>query len=205
MIVEAWCNEFPELGAAYAAKERFAEVWSWHNEADARAGIRSWSDGLAPEIRPAFQPLLTALTNWEAEIFAYFRHPITNAFTECMNGLAKIDNRMGRGYSFEALRAKILLKHSKPKVPRPRFVKDSPFKPPAGLGSGRAMAEIALELAEPPQRTVGYERSLDVPMFMKRMAGGTMAERLGPPVQTFGPDLDGLADILAAIDGEDTE
>ena len=137
MIVEAWCNEFPDLGAAYAAKERFAEIWSWGNEADARAGIRSWSDGLAPEIRPAFQPLLTALTNWEAEIFAYFRHPITNAFTECMNGLAKIDNRMGRGYSFEALRAKILLKHSKPKVPRPGFIKGSPFKPPAGLGSGK--------------------------------------------------------------------
>lgn len=32
-----------------------------------------------------------------------------------------------------------------------------------------------------------------------------MAERMGPPVQALGQDRDGLADILMAIDGEDTE
>ena len=33
---------------------------------------------------------------------------ITNAYTECLNGLIKIANRMGRGYSFEIIRAKTL-------------------------------------------------------------------------------------------------
>ena len=46
--------------------------------------------------------------NWRPEIFNYFDTPITNAFTEALNGLAKIANRMGRGYSFEAIRAKLL-------------------------------------------------------------------------------------------------
>ena len=31
-----------------------------------------------------------------------------NAYTEAANGLAKIANRNGRGYSFEAIRAKII-------------------------------------------------------------------------------------------------
>jgi len=189
MIVEAWCNEFPQLGAAYAAKERFADIYGWHNEADARAGIRDWAEKLSEEIRPAFQPLLTALTNWEAEIFAYFRHPITNAFTECMNGLARIDNRMGRGYSFEALRAKILIKHSQKKTERPKFNK-SPF------------------LAEEPLDMCLAMGDLDRPAFLRRSAGPTVgfatSSRVVPKVEsTFGPRLDDLAGILATIDVEE--
>jgi hypothetical protein len=46
--------------------------------------------------------------NWETEIFAYFDHRITNAFTESLNGLARVADRMGRRYSFKVLRAKIL-------------------------------------------------------------------------------------------------
>ncbi|WP_420883040.1 transposase [Trinickia caryophylli] len=39
---------------------------------------------------------------------AYFDHPVTNAYTESLNNLIRVMNRLGRGYSFEALRAKIL-------------------------------------------------------------------------------------------------
>lgn len=46
--------------------------------------------------------------NWETEIFNYFDHPVTNAFTECLNGLTRVYELSGRGYSFEALRAKVL-------------------------------------------------------------------------------------------------
>jgi transposase len=42
------------------------------------------------------------------EILAYFDHPVTNAYTESLNNLIRVMNRLGRGYSFEALRAKIL-------------------------------------------------------------------------------------------------
>jgi hypothetical protein len=58
------------------------------------------------------------MTNWETEIFNYFDHPITNAYTEALNGLIR---RMGRGYSFEALRAKILFTEGVHKVKMPKY------------------------------------------------------------------------------------
>lgn len=49
--------------------------------------------------------------------------PVTNAYTESLNSLIRVMNRLGRGYSFEALRAKVLFTegiHSH-KQKRPRF------------------------------------------------------------------------------------
>jgi transposase len=57
------------------------------------------------------------------DILAYFKHPVTNAYTESLNSLIRVMDRMGRGYSFEALRAKILFTegaHFKKKQ-RPKF------------------------------------------------------------------------------------
>ena len=52
--------------------------------------------------------VIRAFTNWQPQILAYFDHPVTNAYTESLNSLIRVMNRLGRGYSFEALRAKIL-------------------------------------------------------------------------------------------------
>lgn len=60
------------------------------------------------EVRDAFSDLIRAWRNWQPYILNYFDHPITNAYTECLNGLLQVMDRLGRGYSFEALRAKIL-------------------------------------------------------------------------------------------------
>ncbi len=39
-------------------------------------------------------------------IFTYFVHPLTNAYTQSRNNLIiRVVNHVGRGYSFEALRA----------------------------------------------------------------------------------------------------
>ena len=48
------------------------------------------------------------MENWKPEILNFFGTGATNAYTEAANGLAKIANRNGRGYSFEAIRAKII-------------------------------------------------------------------------------------------------
>jgi transposase len=48
------------------------------------------------------------MPNWYDEVFAYFEQPITNAYTEAVNGVAKAMNRMGRGYSFDVIRARML-------------------------------------------------------------------------------------------------
>jgi hypothetical protein len=58
--------------------------------------------------KKSFAPLLTATRNWREEILAFFDHPISNGYTEALNGVAKVINRSGRGYSFEVLRARLL-------------------------------------------------------------------------------------------------
>ncbi|CAO3425865.1 hypothetical protein [Azospirillum endophyticum] len=111
------------------------------------------------DIRPAFQPLITAITNWEAEVFAYFRHPITNAVTECMNGLIRLGSYAGRGFSFEALRAKILLKYSEKRVPRPKFDKAPAF--PALTGRTVTFYRIPLPSREEASRWPMFGVGLD--------------------------------------------
>ncbi|MEI0738698.1 transposase [Paenibacillus sp. JTLBN-2024] len=82
-----------------------------------------WKAKIPIEIEPAFNALTKAMNNWEREIFAYFDHRITNAYTESLNSFIRVTNRLGRGYSLEALRAKILftkglIKQRKPKHQR---------------------------------------------------------------------------------------
>jgi len=46
---------------------------------------------------------------------------VTNAYTESLNNLIRLTNRIGRGYSFEALRAKILFTEGVCKIKKPGF------------------------------------------------------------------------------------
>lgn len=44
-------------------------------------------------------------------ILEFFTHPVTNAYTEALNGVTKVANRMGRGYSYEIIRARLLFRN----------------------------------------------------------------------------------------------
>jgi transposase len=62
-----------------------------------------------------WEPILTTFGNWEKEVLSFFdvieqrgKH-LTNAYTECQNGLTRAIDRLGRGYSFDAIRVKLLL------------------------------------------------------------------------------------------------
>ena len=117
---------YPALGAAYRAKEDFFAIYDALETQEAVDLFRQWEAGLDEEIKDAFYPLTRAVNNWMPEIMAYFEHPVTNAYTESLNNLIRVMNRLGRGYSFEALRAKILFtegvaKTKKPKFQRPRY------------------------------------------------------------------------------------
>lgn len=103
-----WFRQFPQLGEAHALKEGFLSIWDHKTRTDAEAACSKWLTNITPELTPAFKDLTTALHNWHEEIFAYFEQPITNAYTESVNRLAKDMNRMGRGYSFEVIRARML-------------------------------------------------------------------------------------------------
>ena len=63
---------------------------------------------LTNEVRRYYEPLITAIYNWHEEIFAYFDKPITNAYTESLNSVIRHIDRMGRGHSFEMIRAKVI-------------------------------------------------------------------------------------------------
>ncbi len=70
------------------------------------------------------QRLTRTVENWHEEIFAYFDllpTPITNAYTEQLNGIIKLINKNGRGYKFEVLRAKILFSEGVHKIITPKF------------------------------------------------------------------------------------
>lgn len=63
---------------------------------------------MSPELRTNFKVLITAMTNWHDGIFNYFESSMTNAYTESSNNLTRVANRMGRGYSFDVIRARML-------------------------------------------------------------------------------------------------
>jgi len=103
-----WFSLFPELGVAYEAKERFFDIYVQPSRAKAELLAEQWAASLPTEVSKDFRPLQVALGNWNREIFNYYEQPVTNAYTESVNGLTRVINRMGRGYSFEVLRARLL-------------------------------------------------------------------------------------------------
>lgn len=108
LVLEVWTTRFPLLGEAYRAKEAFYDLWSATDQAEARDAYDAWCAGLSSGLRPFFKPLTTAVGNWQQEIFAHFDSSLTNAYTEAVNSVIKLTNRIGRGYSFDVIRAKMV-------------------------------------------------------------------------------------------------
>lgn len=133
MILQTWTNHFPALAAAHDAKEAFYGIYDCPDRRSAETAFENWESSLTPPMRVAFKELLSATKNWREPIFNYFDRRITNAFTEAMNGLIKITNRNGRGYSFPVLRARMLLNREAART-----------------------ARIAVGATEPAAQTIGY-------------------------------------------------
>ena len=104
----AWFDRFPQLNRAHALKKGFLSIWDARNRADAEARFKTWLGHIDPELQENFKALTTAMRNWYEEVFSYFEHRITHAYTESANSLTRWMHRMGRGYSFEVLRARML-------------------------------------------------------------------------------------------------
>jgi len=111
MILETWSQEHPILGKAWVAKEAFYDIWDCKTAQHARDCYAIWRDRLPQELYEQFRPLVTALENWDTEIFRHFDNGATNAYVEALNSVIRVVNRMGRGYSFEVLRARMLFAH----------------------------------------------------------------------------------------------
>lgn len=156
-MLDGWCQNYPELGLAYRQKEDFYAIYDAKSPAEAKALFTNWLHTLTPEIRDQFNDLVRAWQNWEPYICNYFNHPVTNAYTESLNNLIRVMNRLGRGYSFDALRAKILFSEGafKNEKKRPKFDR-RPADKVAEKRIGYALA------------TGGDEEYLELPPFLRR-------------------------------------
>ena len=151
LIMETWTGAFPQLLAAYEHKERFFHIWDATTRRDAEKALTAWIDDIPQGQKEVWKDLVSAISGWHEEMLTYFETdiPITNAFTESINRLAKDKNRDGRGYSFEVMRARMLYttKHKK-KVPQ---TKESPFL-------GKATMTYSMGLPE-PEKNYGVDLS----------------------------------------------
>lgn len=142
--LEEWSATFPALGLAYALKEGFYGIYDAADKFEAKERYRTWLMSVPKEMERPFHELLRGVANWENYIFSYFEvNPrVTNAYTESLNALIKHIHRNGRGYSFEALRAKVLFS------PGVRKLRRAPFERGAWDRSsdpiGRTMERLAV-------------------------------------------------------------
>jgi len=108
-LLDTWIQNYEKLGRAYVGKEMFCDIWEARDREEAERYYQDWLKYIASnDIAHAFTDLTRAMTNWHGQIFAYFDYPLTNAYTEALNGILKLVQRNGRGYSFKAIRAKLL-------------------------------------------------------------------------------------------------
>ena len=118
LVVDRWLSVDPTLSAAHGLKEAFYRIYELP-KSDATAAFDRLIHTVPVGIKRDFKPLLTAMKRWRTEILTCFDHPITNAYTESLNGAAKAITRSGRGYSFEVLRARWLFGRNSPLMTEP--------------------------------------------------------------------------------------
>lgn len=156
ITLESWTRNYPALGDAYRAKEEFFGIYDAMSVQEAIARFKVWEASLTPEIKDAFYPLTRAVNNWMPEIMSYFDHPVTNAYTESLNNLIQVMNRLGRGYSFEALRAKILFTEGVCKVRKPKFQKPARLEQDFAYSHfSTGFSKMTLSTQE-PEREINY-------------------------------------------------
>nr|GGG77350.1 hypothetical protein GCM10011398_23060 [Virgibacillus oceani] len=122
--LQVWTDKFPLLSQAYELKEQFFDIYEAESLKEAYKLYQNWLSNVPKKLITYFEDLIKAMNNWEEEIFNYFNSPITNAYTESLNRLIKTMNHIGRGYSFEALRAKILFTQGYRKVKKKKKFKE---------------------------------------------------------------------------------
>ena len=117
LLRDVWLQQFPMLATAYKLKEAFHDLYEASSAEEARERYQEWQGMLTLELRTDFKDVTTAMSNWSDEVFAYFDHRYTNAYTEAFNGIIKKANSTGRGYSFDVIRAKMLYVNAVHKIP----------------------------------------------------------------------------------------
>ena len=156
--LDGWTKNYPLLGEAYRLKEEFFNIYQAPSKQQAQIRYEQWLKSIPVELRGHYELIITAWSNWQPFILEYFNHPITNAYTESLNSLIRVLNRLGRGYSFEALRAKILFSRGSHKIVqnRPKFNRHAAQYDEAVIGY--AMFNNSLPTKEPKNYGVDIDK-----------------------------------------------
>ncbi len=189
LSLDSWTKNYPALGEAYRLKEAFYAIYEdSDSSASALRRYEAWSKDISPEIRPYFHDLTRAFTNWQPYILNYFEHPVTNAYTESLNSLIRVMNRLGRGYSFEALRAKILFTEGidSRKQARPRFKRKRASEP---VEMGRVLPDSARGYGMPVLEKV---------LEMKPPKVADQHKKAPPPSKNYGAGISTLIRMIEA-------
>jgi len=108
LLLDGLLKNNPLVSDAWHTKERFFAIWDAPDRETAERLYDEWKASIPEAVAVEFGAVAKTVENWREEVFAYFDARYTNAFTEATNGLIKAINRDGRGYRFEAIRAKAL-------------------------------------------------------------------------------------------------
>jgi transposase len=106
--VNEWLKTFPLLKAAYSIKEAFFDAFDEDTRAAGEKALDRCILSIPSALDPYFSEMITAVGNWKPRILNYFEGKVTNAYTESYNSLIRVVDRMGRGYNFDVLRARVL-------------------------------------------------------------------------------------------------
>lgn len=156
--LEAVLEQYPAIKDAYHLKEQFRDVWKFDSRAAAEAALDVWVTRVAcSDCADVFKPLLTALGNWREEIFGYMDWKLTNAYTESFNALARRMDNVGRGYSFEALKKRLLMSHGANRRHEPEpFIRSPRLEQ---RGAAAFISRIVINVEIPPQNSLGFDLS----------------------------------------------
>lgn len=131
--------------------------------------------------------LKRAFTNWQPCILNYFEYPVTSACTESLHSLIRVMNRLERGYSFEALRARILFTegiHGR-KQARPGFERKRSPEP----------IEMGLVL---PDEAMGYALRVSEKVRQAKSPKSRHQHKSLPPPGNYGADISTLIRMIEA-------
>ncbi|WP_017429932.1 ISL3 family transposase [Vreelandella jeotgali] len=143
-------QNMPALAEAYDFKELFYQIYDEPDKASAMQAFEAWENTLPESKWPRFHALARTVHNHYSDIFAYWDAParITNAYTEGLNGIVKMANRLGRGYSYDMIRARALYADHARKVGRGSVLPDSTTTPQKHVEYGPYIPTLADENGE---------------------------------------------------------
>jgi hypothetical protein len=102
-----WFERHMPLMVAYWLKEGLRDIYKAKDRKEAFEMYYEWETSI-PDDMLLFKGVADTINDCKQEVFNYFLHRYTNAYTESINNVIKKVEKVGVGYSFDVLRAKVL-------------------------------------------------------------------------------------------------